>query len=76
MSRARDPATLLLGAIPLALVLAAWFALPRLIDYPAYMLPPLSVVGARIREAISDGSLVWASSSATVWRFHWALPSR
>ena len=58
MSRARDPATLLLGAIPLALVLAAWFALPRLIDYPAYMLPPLSVVGARIREAISDGSLL------------------
>jgi len=58
MSRVRDPATLLLGAIPPALVLVAWFALPRLIDYPAYMLPPLSVFGARIWEAISDGSLL------------------
>lgn len=58
MSRVHDPATLLLGAIPPALVLVAWFALPRLIDYPAYMLPPLSVFGARIWEAISDGSLL------------------
>ena len=55
MRRARDVA---LGAIPLVIVLAAWFALPRLVEYPAYMLPPLSQVGQRFVEATGDGSLL------------------
>jgi NitT/TauT family transport system permease protein/taurine transport system permease protein len=48
----------LLGAIPFALGLAAWFALPRLIDYPPYMLPTLDVMASRLAEAVSDGSLL------------------
>ena len=54
MRRATDAA---LGAIPLVIVLAAWFALPRLLEYPAYMLPPLSQVGQRFLEAAGDGTL-------------------
>ena len=55
MRRASDAA---LGAIPLVIVLATWFALPRLVEYPAYMLPPLSQVGQRFLEAAGDGSLL------------------
>lgn len=58
MSRARGTGTMLLGAIPLVAVLAAWFALPRLVDYPPYMLPPLSGVTQRIAESIADGTLL------------------
>ena len=54
MRRASDAA---LGTIPLVIVLAAWFALPRLLEYPAFMLPPLSQVGQRFLEAAGDGTL-------------------
>ena len=33
-----------LGIGPLLVVLAAWYLLPRLIDYPPYMLPALGQV--------------------------------
>lgn len=64
MSRAGVMASALLGAIPPGLLLLAWFMLPRLIDYPAYMLPPLSVVGQNIMEGIGDGSLVTHTSAS------------
>ena len=54
----------MLGTIPLAILLVAWFALPRLIDYPAYMLPPLSQVGQRFLEAAGDGSLLSHTASS------------
>ena len=47
----------LLAALPPFLLLLAWFALPRLIQYPAYKLPPMSTVAQRVVEAVSDGSL-------------------
>ena len=53
----RRGADILLGSLPLAALLAVWFALPRTIEYPAYMLPPLSQVAHRFAEAIGDGSL-------------------
>jgi len=46
-----------LGLVPFALLAGAWLALPRLVDYPPYMLPPLEAVLARIAEAVADGSL-------------------
>jgi len=46
-----------IGVLPPLAVLAAWWALPHLIDYPIYMLPPLEQVWATAREAAADGSL-------------------
>ena len=53
--RRLDP---LLGALPFAVTLAAWFAFPLLVDYPAYMLPSLPRLLERIEDAVADGSLV------------------
>jgi len=47
-----------LGVAPLLAVLAAWYALPKLIDYPPYMLPPLPQTWDTAREAIADGTLL------------------
>jgi len=49
-----------LGVAPLLAVLALWYALPKLIDYPPYMLPPLSQTWDTAREAIADGTLLAA----------------
>jgi NitT/TauT family transport system permease protein/taurine transport system permease protein len=47
-----------IGIAPLLAALAVWYALPKLIDYPPYMLPPLSQTWDTAREAIADGSLI------------------
>lgn len=47
-----------LGTLPFIAVLAAWWLLPRLVQYPAYMLPPIGDVVAFARESILDGSLL------------------
>ena len=47
-----------IGVLPLVAALAAWWALPHLIDYPIYMLPPLPQVWDTAREAAADGSLL------------------
>jgi ABC-type nitrate/sulfonate/bicarbonate transport system permease component len=46
-----------LGLIPFGMALAVWAALPLLIDYPSYMLPPLPEVWAHLQEIIANGSL-------------------
>ena len=40
-----------LAALPPLLLLLAWFALPRLIQYQAYKLPSISTVAQRVMEA-------------------------
>ena len=57
MSGLRRFANPVLGSVPFLAVLGTWFALPRLIEYPAYMLPPLEQVADRFIESIADGSL-------------------
>lgn len=52
--RLADP---VLGSLPFLAALIAWLILPAAIDYPAYMLPPLGQVWARVVESIADGSL-------------------
>ncbi|MBM3524861.1 MAG: ABC transporter permease [Alphaproteobacteria bacterium] len=52
--RLADP---VLGSLPFLAALIAWLILPAAIDYPAYMLPPLRQVWARVVESIADGSL-------------------
>jgi NitT/TauT family transport system permease protein/taurine transport system permease protein len=47
-----------LGTLPFIALLAAWWLLPRLVQYPAYMLPPIGDVVAFARESILDGSLL------------------
>ena len=46
-----------LGTLPFAVVLLAWFVLPKLVDYPAYMLPSIGMVLDFAKEAVLDGSL-------------------
>jgi NitT/TauT family transport system permease protein/taurine transport system permease protein len=47
-----------LGAGPFAAALAAWWLLPRVVEYPSYMLPSIGDVLAFARETIADGSLL------------------
>jgi ABC-type nitrate/sulfonate/bicarbonate transport system permease component len=54
--RRLDTATL--GTLPFLLILAAWWLLPYLVEYPAYMLPSIGTVLDYAREAIADGSLL------------------
>ena len=54
--RRLDAATL--GTLPFLLILAAWWLLPYVVDYPAYMLPSIGSVLDYAREAIADGSLL------------------
>ena len=51
-----DAATL--GTLPFLLILAAWWLLPHVVQYPAYMLPSIGTVIGYARESIFDGSLV------------------
>jgi ABC-type nitrate/sulfonate/bicarbonate transport system permease component len=48
-----------LGALPFIAVLVAWWLLPRVLDYPAYMLPPVDTVLDLAVEMIRDGSLAY-----------------
>jgi len=47
-----------LGTLPFILVIAAWWLLPRIVQYPAYMLPPISAVLDFAWESIRDGTLL------------------
>jgi ABC-type nitrate/sulfonate/bicarbonate transport system permease component len=47
-----------LGTAPFLLLIAAWAVLPHLIQYPAYMLPPIDAVIEYARESALDGSLL------------------
>jgi NitT/TauT family transport system permease protein/taurine transport system permease protein len=46
-----------LGALPFVALLAGWLLLPFLVQYPAYMLPPVKAVLAYAWEVARDGSL-------------------
>jgi NitT/TauT family transport system permease protein/taurine transport system permease protein len=48
----------LVGTLPFLAVLAGWWLLPRVVDYPAYMLPPIGAVLEFAWESIRDGSLL------------------
>lgn len=52
------PHRALIGALPIFAVLVAWWLLPRLVQYPAYMLPSIGAILEFARESIVDGSLV------------------
>ena len=47
----------LLGTLPFLAAILAWWLLPRLIQYPSYMLPSIGAVLEFARESIVDGSL-------------------
>jgi ABC-type nitrate/sulfonate/bicarbonate transport system permease component len=46
-----------IGLVPFALALAAWAALPNLVDYPSYMMPSIPIVAEHIAEIARDGTL-------------------
>ena len=48
----------LIGALPFLALLLAWWLLPLLVQYPAYMLPSIGAVLEFARESIVDGSLL------------------
>ena len=48
-----------IGVIPFLAVLAGWWLLPRVLDYPEYMLPPIGTVLDLALESIRDGSLAY-----------------
>ena len=58
---------LLLGTLPFALILVAWFLLPHLLQYPSYMLPSLGTVLDRAASSMADGSLL-ANTLASLQR--------
>ena len=47
-----------LGTLPFLALLAGWWMLPKTVDYPAYMLPPIGAVLEFAWESIRDGSLL------------------
>jgi NitT/TauT family transport system permease protein/taurine transport system permease protein len=47
----------MLGTLPFLLIVGGWALLPYVVDYPAYMLPPIGMVLDYARESILDGSL-------------------
>ncbi len=55
------------GALPFALLLAAWWLLPQLADIPAYKLPAPADVWARLAAMTADGSLA-GHVGASLWR--------
>jgi len=46
-----------LGTLPFAVALAIWWVLPKLVDYPPYMLPSIAMVLDYAKESVLDGSL-------------------
>lgn len=59
--------TRLEGALPFALLLAAWWLLPQLADIPVYKLPAPADVWARLAAMTADGSLA-GHVGASLWR--------
>ena len=47
----------LIGTLPFLAVLAAWWLLPKLVEYPAYKLPPIDAVLDFALASVADGSL-------------------
>jgi NitT/TauT family transport system permease protein/taurine transport system permease protein len=47
-----------LGALPFLALIVAWWMLPRLVQYPSYMLPSIGTVLDFARESLADGSLL------------------
>jgi NitT/TauT family transport system permease protein/taurine transport system permease protein len=47
-----------LGALPFVALIVAWWLLPRIVQYPAYMLPSIGTVLDFARESTADGSLL------------------
>ena len=47
----------MIGTMPFLESLAAWWLLPKLVEYPAYKLPPIDAVLGFAWESIADGSL-------------------
>jgi NitT/TauT family transport system permease protein/taurine transport system permease protein len=48
----------LLGSLPFLVLIAGWWLLPHVMQYPAYMLPPISAVLDFAWESVRDGSLL------------------
>lgn len=48
----------ILGTLPFIALLAGWWGLPKAVDYPAYMLPPIGAVLGFAWESILDGTLL------------------
>jgi ABC-type nitrate/sulfonate/bicarbonate transport system permease component len=48
----------LAGTLPFLAILAVWWLLPRVVPYPAYMLPPIGAVMNFAWESILDGTLL------------------
>jgi len=48
----------LLGTLPFLAILVAWWLLPQVVQYPQYMLPPISAVVDFAWESVKDGSLL------------------
>lgn len=48
----------LLGTLPFVAILAAWWLLPQVVQYPQYMLPSVDTVLHTAWDAIRDGSLL------------------
>jgi len=57
VNASRLPAPTLLGTLPFLAIVAGWWLLPRVVEYPAYMLPSIDAVLAFAWESIVDGSL-------------------
>jgi NitT/TauT family transport system permease protein/taurine transport system permease protein len=57
-ARARRREAIVLGTLPFAIALAVWWIVPKVVDYPPYMLPSIAMVVDTAREAIVDGSLL------------------
>ena len=47
-----------LGAMPFVAIIVAWWALPKLVQYPAYMLPSIGTMLDFARDSLLDGSLL------------------
>ena len=56
-ARSLAPPTLL-GTLPFLAILVAWWLLPHVVQYPQYMLPPISAVLDFAWESVKDGSLL------------------
>ncbi len=67
MTAPRSVTDTLLGSLPFLAALVAWYLLPVLVDYPAYMLPHLSQLVDRFVESVRDGSL-WQNVVASLGR--------
>jgi len=46
-----------IAAVPFLAVALVWFLVPRLFEYPRYLLPPVGDVWARLLQMLADGSL-------------------